>query len=256
MCKALKEYSEHQIARAKDAYAGDVTDLVVAEEFKNAIVNSDYFDRKESQRKMIQDAAQTLSLQELRELAKPKIAAVASDGLTNLLSVQPDKAKIAVYSGIINGMWRKAGDLLKDKEKKIMIAPGGKGSDEVYSVFSHSARNRMVILDKITKKVTCNCDGYGIHKICGHTVAVAELNKVLNEYLNWHRENGMATSMTYLSKLGASNKTLGRKPNNPRRKKNCPCYIQSNARSTTGVKQGEDFSCTQKVNSTYSQSKT
>ncbi len=222
VCKQLKKFSEAQIERAITAYTGRVDGFVVTDEFKPAIVHSDYYDYSKKQRNTILERAQKFSLEDLRELANPIPGDDPDDSFTDSLSVRHSKANIGVFSGTVKEIWRKAANLLKDKDENIVKGPGWRGPLEVYIVVSKHAFTRQVILNKITNQITCPCEGYGAHKVCGHSVAVAEFRKVLSGYLKWHRDNGIKTSMDYASKMGLSKKTLGRKPNEPRRTKTAP----------------------------------
>ena len=67
---------------------------------------------------------------------------------------------------------------------------------------------------------SCDCSYYAVHSICSHTVACAEVNDKLSEFLKWHADNKLKTNRYKQSTYNLNLRCVGQKGNKPRRNRN------------------------------------
>ena len=66
-------------------------------------------------------------------------------------------------------------------------------------------------------KFSASVKSYSVHKIGSHAVAVAQVQGVLPQYVQWHRQNKFGSNKTRRVLGEVNQRFIGRKPNKPRR---------------------------------------
>jgi len=134
----------------------------------------------------------------------------------------------------LQGMWNKANRLLS-MENGITSAPGiDKKARMVLSLTSeipHFVRSRA------NGQYVCDatCAGWSSAKICGHTLAVAETNGELSDFLQWYVRSRMEPNITTLAMQGLPS-GRGKKGGKPKRKRSrvsTPNLLQQSANHIT-----------------------
>ena len=109
------------------------------------------------------------------------------------------------------GIWNKAQHLLND-ENLITATPGV--DRRARAVFSYSSETPHIVRFKGNGQYVCdcNCPQWVSSRICSHTVAVAQVNNSLKDFLEWHTGSSSQPNITSLAMSGMPS-GRGRKKN-------------------------------------------
>ena len=110
---------------------------------------------------------------------------------------------------LFKGMWVKVSNLLAT-ENAITIAPGLSCSRMVYIV-SNPRKPHLVMFFK-SGKVTCDCHNYSCKTICAHTLATAEKENMLDNFIKWFKKEDRDVNLWALSRSSGVPKKPGSKP--------------------------------------------
>ena len=112
-------------------------------------------------------------------------SSLSSDGITKELSVDVSSFSEAVIiqKSVLDAIWTKANELLNDP-KAICMVPGGTEKDRI--VKSSSGPRPHVVTAKKNGKYSCDteCPNFKSLGICSHSVATAEDNGDLQDFVN------------------------------------------------------------------------
>ena len=130
----------------------------------------------------------------------------AHDNFCLSVDFKSASAELPISSSVFEGIWNKATELLT-LEGAIAAAPGL--ASQARTVISKSRLGFHTVVPGKGGRFTCdNCPNYKSLGICSHTVAVAEANGVLPEFITWFRRSKNVTPN--LTKLLTSDMPQGR----------------------------------------------
>jgi hypothetical protein len=120
--------------------------------------------------------------------------------VTDCLSATPEEANlITLPLQQVKHVFGKAQALLS-KENTIVSAPGRNGM--AFMVESHTSKRPHYVVVERTGKITCeNCPGWASSRLCAHVVAVAEMTKNLDKYIEWINRRGLPLNLLYIESL-------------------------------------------------------
>ena len=107
-------------------------------------------------------------------------------------------------------MWDKASKLLS-MDKGITAAPSD--DKRARMVFSFSSKTPHFVRSRSNGQYVCDtsCIQWNSAKICSHTLAVAEINDELEEFLLWYTTSGVSPNITVLGMEGLPKGHAGQK---------------------------------------------
>lgn len=110
---------------------------------------------------------------------------------TGQLSVPYTSANLHVTNSVLSGVWNKASEYLMNSASIVQL-PNGGGDDKKFFVYSRSKPdNPNVVTVGPNGKVSCSCLMYrSTPNVCSHSVAVAEREKTLKDFLSWVAQSG------------------------------------------------------------------
>ena len=133
------------------------------------------------------------------------------------LSISADDCGIHTIPMVtLEGIWNKAMSLLNG-DNSITVAPGPDKRARV--VLSYRSETPHLVRPKgSTGQYVCDekCPQWVSAKICSHTVAVAECNKSLNEFLKWYISSKTMPNITSLAMSGMPTRRGRKKSQAPR----------------------------------------
>jgi hypothetical protein len=117
---------------------------------------------------------------------------------------------------MLQNQFTKAGRLLKSKQ---VVRGFDTGSNSLL-VVSDSSDKPHVVTQQQNGKFTCDdCAAYYHSRICAHTLAAAEFEGRLSQFLTWFNVAGHGTNVSRLADFGIDTKKSGKKPNERGKKK-------------------------------------
>ena len=134
------------------------------------------------------------------------------------LSISAENSRIHTIPLItLQGIWTKAASLLQDNSA-ITHTPGS--DKRARAVLSHRSENPHIVRPKSDGQFVCdsNCPQWSSSKICSHTVAVAEKNNCLQNFINWYIRSAPQVNITNLAMAGMPS-GRGKKKNQVQRKR-------------------------------------
>ena len=163
-------------------------------------------------------------LRHLFKAAEESPEETACDNFCLSVDFKCASADLLISSSVFEGIWRKASELLTS-ESAIAAAPGL--ASQARTVISKSRPGfHTVVPGKGGRHVCDNCPNYKSLGICSHTVAVAEANGMLSEFIAWFRKSKNVSPN--LTKLLTSDMPQGRGRKGgkgPRKRKDTPGEI-------------------------------
>ena len=130
--------------------------------------------------------------------------------------INADEAQLVVHRDIVEAMYSKAAQLLTEP-RWVCLAPPTGSSDLAYCAKSSSGtRFHQVIVRQNTKEVKCDCPSWRTNKVCSHSIAVAQQDGCLVQYMAWHRMNRKPDKYSALVQ-GVNMDKAGLKPNQQKR---------------------------------------
>ena len=151
----------------------------------------------------------------------PDETALDSIGLS--VDFESASADLPISSGVFEGIWKKASELLMS-EGAIATAPGL--ASQARTVISKTRPGFHTVVPGKGGRFACdNCPNYKSLGICSHMVAVAEVNGMLSDFLDWFRRSKNVTPN--LTKLLTSDmpQGRGRKGGKGPRKRKAPSIV-------------------------------
>ena len=118
----------------------------------------------------------------------------------------------------LQGMWEKASKLLT-MENGITAAPSDDRRARMASSFS--GKTPHFVSSRSNGHYMCDstCTQWNSAKICSHTLAVAETNAELQQFLQWYTTSGVSPNITVLGMEGLSKGRAGQKGGRSKRKR-------------------------------------
>ena len=178
--------------------------------------------RPEQRKKIIADFDSSL----LRSDSNAKAIAVSQSGNTAsttlssvCLSVGPEDSGIETLPLItLQSMWEKASKLLT-MDSGITAAPSEDRKARMASSFS--GKTPHFVSSRPSGQYVCDstCIQWNSAKICSHTLAVAETNGELNQFLQWYSTSGVGPNITVLGMEGLPKGRAGQKGGRSKRKR-------------------------------------
>ncbi len=104
------------------------------------------------------------------------------DAVSQSLSTDVHATGLPIPQGILDGIWKKASELLS-LPGAIGIAPGL--APQARTVISKSRSGFHTIVPGKAGRFSCDCPNYKSLNVCAHTVAIAEINNVLPQFIAW-----------------------------------------------------------------------
>lgn len=132
------------------------------------------------------------------------------------LSVSPESSHISTVSQtVVKDIFAKAGKLLQC-EGNVVQAPGSDGKlFFVLNSYAKTTPHHVSIAGNKSQYVCdANCIKWVTHKICPHTVAVAEYQQQLQNFLNWFNNKSKQPKYTSLANFNMP-ASRGKKPQKP-----------------------------------------
>ena len=113
------------------------------------------------------------------------------------VEVSDFKDQVSIPELVLEGVWKKASSLLKSTNA-IAKAPGS--DEKAHSVISYSGNTPHMVTLKKNGQYVCDksCANWNSLRICSHTVAVAELNSDLPQFVSWLIKAKKRPSLTKL----------------------------------------------------------
>ena len=118
----------------------------------------------------------------------------------------------------LHGMWEKASKLLT-MGNGITAAPGD--DKRARMAFSYSSKSPHYVSSRSCGQYMCDstCIQWNSAKICSHTLAVAETNGELKQFLQWYTTSGVSPNITTLAMEGLPKGRAGQKGGRSKRKR-------------------------------------
>ena len=166
--------------------------MTVREGFKGFLECCNYFSLSSHRRSEFFHTVGEYTMEQLNSLV-PGESALSSKALENFLpyfDIQPDQCNISVNVETLKSVFLKAYSYVSQPSETMCEIPSLKPGVVKFSLVSHTtARNNEVTHVTSNNEVQCICQSYSVHKICSHAVAVAQVQGVLPQYVQWHRQN-------------------------------------------------------------------
>ena len=140
---------------------------------------------------------------ETRDEAKTPQPPNTSERSSIHLSVKPsDSQMISIPYQIVEEMFQKADRLVTD-QSNIVHAPGSSGKVHLVLSCTSSEQPHQVRTIGSNGQLACdkNCIRWVTHKICAHTIAVAETKNQLRKFLNWFNNSTRKPNFTALANM-------------------------------------------------------
>lgn len=136
--------------------------------------------------------------------------------------ITPEEADLDISIETLRGIYLKAQQYVSDPAHLLSEIPTLEANCDKFSVVSQGniTRNNEVSHNVLSHEIKCECQCYWLHKVCSHSVAVAQLEGVLCEFFNWHRSAKHSTNSTRRAMTKVNERQVGRKPKKPRRVRN------------------------------------
>ncbi len=143
-------------------------------------------------------------------LKKAKESGPSSENVPIGMSVSASDSGIrTVPASILQNQFAKAGRLLKSKQ----VVRGFDTESNSLLVASDSSEKPHVVTQQQNGKFTCDdCAAYYHSWICAHTLAAAEFDGRLSEFLTWFNVAGQGTNVSRMADFGIDTKKSGKKP--------------------------------------------
>ena len=131
------------------------------------------------------------------------------------VNVESFSKSVSVPFLTLSGIWTKAGNLLQDTANNFSMSPGS--HSQARMVRSSSSTTPHLVKQGKGGNFVCDCINYKSLRICSHTVAVAELNDSLIEFLSYLKKLKHAPNLTAMA-ISDMPKGKERKGSEPPRK--------------------------------------
>jgi hypothetical protein len=214
-----------QEADFKKAFAQERGKYSVRPQFKSQLKCEDYFKMNPRQRQAFFKRVEKTTLIDLHSGATTIQTGRIDMSQTSYLTVTADAADVAISNFVLREIWMKASTIVRHSVTACAQAPCRVAGVSKYSVLRdlhHSDDLVTVTWDVNSGKFGCPCAVGKVHALCEHTVATAEINDQLEEFLGWHRRTNKSTNShsqaTSQYNLGA----MGQKGGQLRRKRKLP----------------------------------
>lgn len=221
----LVNEQRNQFARA---YANASKILAVREPFQSVLLACNYFKMTKPDR-----------LKFIRDCERSSMRALQHDDgnpvdVQTLLSVPSSELAKKIAPSTAENIWRIAATIHKDDAMTRIKTNKGRTS---YSVCGTKELNHQVDVGTVktcstNKEQTlcqlfCTCTQYKHNQICSHTVAVAEKEGILGEFVSWFNKAARGTNLSSIATMDVNIDACGTKKGQARRKRQS---VQSDTR--------------------------
>jgi hypothetical protein len=118
-------------------------------------------------------------------------------------------------------VWKKAKRLVS-KPENILQAPSKDPQIKAFSAVSESSNIPNYVQVHSTAKVTCTCKLFPPKKICAHSVAVAEKEGILQQFVDWLVKTNCSSNVSLVATMNLNASRSGRKGGISKRKRHAP----------------------------------
>jgi len=126
-----------------------------------------------------------------------------------------------IHEDTLKGIWKKAVSLVNDSTLTAPVPGSSSSYHRMVASKTGECPHLVTTPAKFTGQFKCDgkCAMYAAYKVCSHTVAAAEVNQKLAQFVQWLVKQNMTPNLTKLSMVGIPKGagTKGGEPKNTRK---------------------------------------